>query len=157
MRGGHQGPRRRRAAALALAALALAGGGLLAHPGHDEIERRDEPTAELRGDHEGEERSERAFALRRQEGARDVQVAVYTQVHSGRVAWRLLDASGDEVFALVADDGKARGGSGRLDCASGRCDGDWRLELEAEGDATWTLRVWGMTLHDAPGGRPRSR
>lgn len=143
--------------ALGLAALLLAGGGLQAHPGHEGIGREDEPTTELHGDHEGAGESRRVILLRRHEGAQDVQVEIMSQVHSGRIAWRLLDPRGRELVDVTADDGKLRGGSGRVECGARSCRGDFRLEMEVRGDATWTLRTWGLVIVAGPGARSQSR
>lgn len=142
---------------LGLAALLVAGGGLLAHPREDEISRHDAPTTELHGDHEGAAESRRVILLRRHEGARDVQVEILSHVHSGRIAWRLLDPRGKELVEVTADDGKLRGGSGRIECEARSCRGDFRLEMEVRGDATWTLRTWGLVIVSGPGARSQSR
>ena len=145
------------ALALGLAALLVAGGGLLGHPGDHEVDRHDEPTTELHGDHEGAAESRRVILMRRHEGAPDVQVEILSQVHSGRIAWRLLDPRGKELVDLTADGGKLRGGSGRVECGARSCRGDFRLEMEVRGDATWTLRTWGLVIVPGPGARSQDQ
>jgi hypothetical protein len=50
-----------------------------------------------------------------------------------------------------------RGGSGRIDCDEHRCEGERRLEMETPGDASWTLRAWGLAIVSGPGSSSQTR
>jgi hypothetical protein len=114
-----------------------------------------EPDTVLRTAVEATDGSETVLWLRPLAGATEVRVEVKAQVRRGTFRFVLQDGRGEEVFdAAGGADTALVGDSGPLDCAGGRCAGDWRLVARARGDGRWTLRAWGVAVVSGPEQRP---